>query len=145
MLVVAICTRHSGIAGDPPNLVVCYPDTNLHAAEELMLPRGLHQLPVVTRIGSQWQDRGHKVVGVLHRESIPICTRYNSCPHITHSFATHRKLMDAPLHKITSVCFYLLLVAIHYCSEILIMVIFCWSFGKPEEVFFMQLLFRPEN
>lgn len=75
MLVAAICTTSIQNVADGHNVVVCYPDTTLQAAEELMQPRGLHQLPVVTRVGRQWQDRGHKVVGVLHREAIPLCIK----------------------------------------------------------------------
>lgn len=75
MLVAAICTTSIENVADGHNIVVCYPDTTLQAAEDLMQPRGLHQLPVVTRVGRQWQDRGHKVVGVLHREAIPQCIK----------------------------------------------------------------------
>lgn len=75
MLVAAICTSSIENVADGHNIVVCYPDTTLRAAEELMQPRGLRQLPVVTRVGRQWQDRGHKVVGLLHRETISQCVK----------------------------------------------------------------------
>lgn len=85
MLVAAICTGKGDTEGDHTNLVVCYPDTNLHTALELMRPLGLHQLPVVTRVGTQWQDRGHKVVGVLNCEAIPDCIKYVTLHSSGHS------------------------------------------------------------
>lgn len=83
MLVVAICSGLGDGSTHSPNLVVCYPDTNLRAAEELMQPHDLLQLPVVIPGGTQWQGNGCKVVGVLHRESIPVFIKYgyNSLKH----------------------------------------------------------------
>lgn len=75
ILVAAICTSSTENTFDGQNIMVCYPDTSLQSAQVLMQSRGLLQLPVVTRIGRQWQDRGHKVVGVLHREKIPQCIK----------------------------------------------------------------------
>jgi len=75
ILVAAICTSNIESGSDGHNIAVCYPDTSLKDAEELMQSRNLIQLPVVTRFGRQWQDRGHKVVGVLHRETIPKCIK----------------------------------------------------------------------
>ena len=75
MLVAGTCTSSVENVSDGHSIVVCYPDTTLRAAQALMQPRDLHQLPVVTRVGRQWQDRGHKVVGVLHRCRIPNCIK----------------------------------------------------------------------
>ena len=75
MLVASTCTSSVENESDGHCIVVCYPDTTLAAALALMKPRGLHQLPVVTRVGRQWQDRGHKVVGVLHRFSLRKCIK----------------------------------------------------------------------
>lgn len=75
ILVAAICTSSIENAYDGLSIAVCFPDTSLRAAEELMQSRGLLQIPVVTRVGRQWQDRGHKVVGVLHLERIPSCLK----------------------------------------------------------------------
>jgi CBS domain-containing protein len=72
ILVAAICTSSIETVS---KIVVCYPDTSLQAAEELMQSQGLPQLPVVTRVGRQWQDRGHQMVGVLHYEIIPQCIK----------------------------------------------------------------------
>ena len=70
MLVAAICTSSVDNVAEGHNIVVCYPETTLRAADELMRSRDLHQLPVVTRVGRQRQDHDLKVVGVLHREAI---------------------------------------------------------------------------
>lgn len=82
MLVAAICTSSIENVADGHNIVVCYPDTTLRAAEELMQPLGLHQLSVVTLVGRQWQDCGHKVVGLLHREMIPQCVKAEASKRI---------------------------------------------------------------
>lgn len=67
-MVAAICTSN---IENVSKIVVCYPDTSLQAAKELMQLHSLLQLPVITRVGKQWQERGHKMVGVLHKETIP--------------------------------------------------------------------------
>ncbi|CAI5998383.1 unnamed protein product, partial [Closterium sp. NIES-65] len=68
MLVGAVCT--STTAHGDPDLVVCFPDQTLRAARHLMLPRNLTVLPVVSRSGKRWQDRGRKLVGVLEASAI---------------------------------------------------------------------------
>lgn len=68
MLVASLCTATS--ESEDSSLLVCYPDMTLRAAHRLMLPRMLDQIPVVSRGGNRWQDRGRRVVGLLDRESI---------------------------------------------------------------------------
>ena len=51
-------------------LIVCFPDMSLRAARHLMLPRGLSALPVVSRAGRRWQDRGRRLVGVLEAAAL---------------------------------------------------------------------------
>ncbi|KAG0624168.1 hypothetical protein M758_3G228900 [Ceratodon purpureus] len=98
MLVAAICTSGIENVADGHNIVVCYPDTTLGAAEELMQPRGLHQLPVVTRIGRQWQDRGHKVVGLLHREAISQCIKAEASKRMATALALKEREEDSSPH-----------------------------------------------
>ncbi|CAI5536399.1 unnamed protein product [Closterium sp. Naga37s-1] len=68
MLVGAVCTGTT--AHGDSDLVVCFPDQKLRAARHLMLPRNLTVLPVVSRSGKRWQDRGRKLVGVLEASAI---------------------------------------------------------------------------
>ncbi|GJP32874.1 hypothetical protein CLOM_g17467 [Closterium sp. NIES-68] len=68
MLVGAVCTGKT--AHGDSDLVVCFPDQTLRAARHLMLPRNLVVLPVVSRSGKRWQDRGRKLVGVLDASAI---------------------------------------------------------------------------
>ncbi|CAI7793116.1 unnamed protein product [Closterium sp. NIES-53] len=68
MLVGAVCTGTT--AHGDSDLVVCFPDQTLRAARHLMLPRNLTVLPVVSRSGKRWQDRGRKLVGVLEASAI---------------------------------------------------------------------------
>ena len=51
-------------------LIVCFPDMTLRAARHLMLPRSLTVLPVVSRSGRRWQDRGRRLVGVLEAAAL---------------------------------------------------------------------------
>jgi len=74
-LVAAICTSNIESGSNSQNIVVCYPDTSLSDAQELMKLRSLLQLPIVTHVGRQWQDRNNKVVGVLYCEAIPQCIK----------------------------------------------------------------------
>ncbi|KAG0599558.1 hypothetical protein M758_12G161400 [Ceratodon purpureus] len=94
ILVAATCTSSVENVSDGHSIVVCYPDTTLQAAEALMQPRGLQQLPVVTRVGRQWQDRGHKVVGVLHRCRIPKCIKDEAAKRIAAFIAQKAKEED---------------------------------------------------
>ncbi|KAH8947467.1 hypothetical protein BDL97_11G042400 [Sphagnum fallax] len=87
VLVASMCVGKGLDVGEGTNLVVCYSDMNLQTAENLMLPAGLHQLPVVTRVGIQWQDRGHKLVGLLHRESITPTIRAEATKRIAEMYA----------------------------------------------------------
>lgn len=97
VLVASMCVGKGLDVGEGTNLVVCYSDMNLQTAENLMLPTGLHQLPVVTRVGIQWQDRGHKLVGLLHRESITPTIRWGKTLPI--SIATSLSLHNVTLYQ----------------------------------------------
>jgi hypothetical protein len=97
VLVASMCVGKGLDVGEGTNLVVCYSDMNLQTAENLMLPAGLHQLPVVTRLGIQWQDRGHKLVGLLHRESITPTIRWGKILPI--SIATSLCLHNVTLYQ----------------------------------------------
>ncbi len=101
VLVASICVGKGLDVGEGTNLVVCYSDMNLQMAENLMLPAGLHQLPVVTRVGIQWQDRGHKLVGLLHRESITPTIRWGKTLPI--SIATSLCLHNVTLYQCTTI------------------------------------------
>ncbi|KAI5071553.1 hypothetical protein GOP47_0013804 [Adiantum capillus-veneris] len=80
-LVAAICTcnfgSHDGGEGtdDSNDIVVCYPDMSLRAAQHILYNRHVRQLPVVSRGGRRWQDRGRKLCGILTVEDISIFLR----------------------------------------------------------------------
>jgi hypothetical protein len=101
VLVASMCVGKGLDVGEGTNLVVCYSDMNLQTAENLMLPAGLHQLPVVTRLGIQWQDRGHKLVGLLHRESITPTIRWGKILPI--SIATSLCLHNVTLYQCVTI------------------------------------------
>ncbi|MCO5609963.1 hypothetical protein L7F22_064198 [Adiantum nelumboides] len=79
-LVAAICTgnfsSHDGEGtDDSSDIVVCYPDMSLRVAQHILYSRLVQQLPVVSRGGRRWQDRGRKLCGILTVEDISIFLR----------------------------------------------------------------------
>ncbi|EFJ35443.1 hypothetical protein SELMODRAFT_80641 [Selaginella moellendorffii] len=76
MLVAAICTGQGRTLGDDNELLICYPDMTLKMAQQLMEQKRFHQLPVVSRAGQQWQERGRKVVGLFYVDTISATVRY---------------------------------------------------------------------
>lgn len=74
-LVSAICTRRIRYRGHERRILICYPDTDLMMAKEIMEARGIKQLPVVTRLGERRQEQGRKLVGLLYYDAIPDCVR----------------------------------------------------------------------
>ncbi|KAJ7546554.1 hypothetical protein O6H91_08G044500 [Diphasiastrum complanatum] len=82
MLVASICTSKGVNQGDETDLVVCYRDMNLYAAQQLMDINGVRQMPVVSRGGKRWQDRSRQVIGLLNREAIPISLRAEATKRI---------------------------------------------------------------
>eukprot|EP00850_Spirogloea_muscicola_P016253 SM000131S26683 [mRNA] locus=s131:76846:80771:+ [translate_table: standard] len=73
MPVTAVCSGKA--KSSQSDLVVCFPDMSLRTARRLMAPCGLHQLPVVSRGGAKWQERGRKVVGLLDAGAISLACR----------------------------------------------------------------------
>lgn len=80
-LVAAICTgNYSGYDGregsdDSSVILVCYPDMSLRVAQHILVTQHIKQLPVVSRGGRRWQDRGRKLCGILTTEDITVFLR----------------------------------------------------------------------
>lgn len=91
--VFSVCTRGISYRGQECGLLICYPDTDLAIAKELMEAKGINQLPVVKRGGREPQKgRKRRVVGLLYYDSI-----WNSIrEEISHrkSVFEHRKTTD---------------------------------------------------
>ncbi|GKV08520.1 hypothetical protein SLEP1_g20137 [Rubroshorea leprosula] len=68
--VSSICTRGISYRGQERGLLICYPDTELVIAKELMEAKGIKQLPVVKRGGEPQKGRKRRVVGILYYDSI---------------------------------------------------------------------------
>ncbi|GLT79508.1 hypothetical protein SLA2020_509940 [Shorea laevis] len=68
--VSSVCTRGISYRGQECGLLICYPDTDLIIAKELMEAKGIKQLPVVKRGGKPQKGRKRRVVGILHYDSI---------------------------------------------------------------------------
>ncbi|GLT26453.1 hypothetical protein SLA2020_015160 [Shorea laevis] len=68
--VSSICTRGISYRGQERGLLICYPDTQLVLAKELMEAKGIKQLPVVKRGGEPQKGRKRRVVGILYYDSI---------------------------------------------------------------------------
>ncbi|XP_060199039.1 chloride channel protein CLC-f-like isoform X1 [Lycium barbarum] len=69
-LVSSICTRGINYRGQECGLLTCYPDTDLATAKQLMVAKGIKQLPVIKRGGNLKRERKRKIVAILHYESI---------------------------------------------------------------------------
>ncbi|KAH7439203.1 hypothetical protein KP509_04G050000 [Ceratopteris richardii] len=74
-LVAAICTGNFTCCDNDREIVVCYPDMSLRVAQRILETQHLRLLPVVSRGGRRWQDRGRKLCGILTAEDIPIILR----------------------------------------------------------------------
>lgn len=72
-----VFTRGTSYHGRERGLLICYPDTDLAMAKQLMEAKGIKQLPVVKRAqDGQRERRRRKVVGLLYYDSIWQCLRY---------------------------------------------------------------------
>ncbi|PHU04097.1 Chloride channel protein CLC-f [Capsicum chinense] len=69
-LVSSICTRGISYRGQECGLLTCYPDTDLATAKQLMVAKGIKQLPVIKRGGNLNRERKRKIVATLRYESI---------------------------------------------------------------------------
>ncbi|XP_074558662.1 chloride channel protein CLC-f-like [Curcuma longa] len=56
-------------------LIICFPDTDLTTAKQLMEAKGIKQLPVVKRGGVRGNNGKRKIVGLLYYDSIGHCLR----------------------------------------------------------------------
>ncbi|KAL2495778.1 Chloride channel protein CLC-f [Forsythia ovata] len=65
----SICTRGISYRGRERGLLICYPDTDLVIAKQLMEAKGIKQLPVVKRGGGA-RERKRRVVAILYYDSI---------------------------------------------------------------------------
>lgn len=65
----SICTRGISYRGQERGLLICYPDTDLVIAKQLMEAKGIKQLPVVKR-GDGLRERKRRVVAILYYDSI---------------------------------------------------------------------------
>ncbi|XP_049401294.1 chloride channel protein CLC-f-like [Solanum stenotomum] len=66
----SICTRGINYRGQECGLLTCYPDTDLAIAKQIMVAKGIKQLPVIKRGGDLKGERKHKIIAILHYESI---------------------------------------------------------------------------
>lgn len=73
ILVAAVCSGNG--AGDENDLVICYPDMSLKDAQQLFALKGAQYIPVVSRGGRRWQDRGRKICALLTVDDVPACLR----------------------------------------------------------------------
>ncbi|XP_072986535.1 chloride channel protein CLC-f-like [Typha latifolia] len=71
----ACLTRGFQYQGSECGLLICFPDTDLTTAKELMEAKGIKQLPVVKRGWGRRNDRKRRIVGLLHYDSIGQCLR----------------------------------------------------------------------
>ncbi|XP_022848344.1 chloride channel protein CLC-f [Olea europaea var. sylvestris] len=65
----SVCTRRISYRGRERGLLICYPDTDLVMAKQLMEAKGIKQLPVVKR-GEGLRERERRVVAILYYDSI---------------------------------------------------------------------------
>ncbi|XP_022877808.1 chloride channel protein CLC-f-like [Olea europaea var. sylvestris] len=65
----SICTRGISYRGRERGLLICYPDTDLVIAKQLMEAKGIKQLPVVKR-GDGLRERKRRVIAILYYDSI---------------------------------------------------------------------------
>ncbi|KAL2483794.1 Chloride channel protein CLC-f [Forsythia ovata] len=68
--VSSICTRSISYRPREHGLLICYPDTDLVTAKQLMEAKGIEQVPVVKRGGDAQRGRKRRVVAVLYYDSI---------------------------------------------------------------------------
>ncbi|KAL3614753.1 hypothetical protein CASFOL_041510 [Castilleja foliolosa] len=74
--VSSIFTRGISYRGRERGLLICYPDTELAMAKQLMEAKGIKQLPVIKRAeGVQREPRIRKIVAILYYDSIWNCLR----------------------------------------------------------------------
>ncbi|KAL8509733.1 hypothetical protein ACS0TY_016805 [Phlomoides rotata] len=75
--VSSIFTRGISYRGRERGLLICYPDTDLAMAKQLMEAKGIKQLPVIKRSeDAQRERRRRRIVAILYYESIWSCLRY---------------------------------------------------------------------
>ncbi|KAL8509732.1 hypothetical protein ACS0TY_016805 [Phlomoides rotata] len=74
--VSSIFTRGISYRGRERGLLICYPDTDLAMAKQLMEAKGIKQLPVIKRSeDAQRERRRRRIVAILYYESIWSCLR----------------------------------------------------------------------
>ncbi|KAH6795850.1 hypothetical protein C2S51_036836 [Perilla frutescens var. frutescens] len=74
--VSSIFTRGISYLGRERGLLICYPDTDLAMAKQLMEAKGIKQLPVIKRAAdAQIEWRRRKIVAILYYDSIWTCVR----------------------------------------------------------------------
>ncbi|CAH9052857.1 unnamed protein product [Cuscuta epithymum] len=69
-LVSSICTRGISYREKECGLLTCYPDTDLAIAKQLMVAKGIKQLPVIKRRRDIQKERKRMVVAILQYDSI---------------------------------------------------------------------------
>ncbi|KAK6154515.1 hypothetical protein DH2020_008763 [Rehmannia glutinosa] len=74
--VSSIFTRGISYRGRERGLLICYPDTDLAMAKQLMEAKGIKQLPVIKRAeDAQRERRKRRIVAILYYDSIWNCLR----------------------------------------------------------------------
>lgn len=84
--VSSIFTRGISYYGRQRGPLICYPDSDLAMAKQLMEAKGIKQLPVIKRAeDAQREWRRRKIVAILYYDSIWTCVRYLLVSTICHS------------------------------------------------------------
>lgn len=92
-LVSAICTRGINYRGQECGLLTCYLDTDLAIAKQIMVAKGIKQLPVIKRGGDLKGERKLKIIAILHyesiKESIRCCFSICYLPDVSYRVFSH--------------------------------------------------------
>ncbi|XP_042045660.1 chloride channel protein CLC-f-like [Salvia splendens] len=103
----SILTRGISYNGRECGPLICYPDTDLTMAKQLMEAKGIKQLPVIKRAeDGQRERRRRKIAGVLYYDSIWTCLRdelYRQKSVTLHEEGDNGKLMITNGHQRQSV------------------------------------------
>ncbi|XP_073154441.1 chloride channel protein CLC-f isoform X2 [Henckelia pumila] len=73
--VSSICTRGISYRGRERGLLICYPDTDLEIAKQIMEAKEIKQLPVVKRAGDAQRETKRRIEAILYYDSIWNCLR----------------------------------------------------------------------
>ncbi|KAL0301009.1 UNVERIFIED_CONTAM: Chloride channel protein CLC-f [Sesamum radiatum] len=96
--VSSIFTRGINYRGRERGLLICYPDTDLAMAKQLMEAKGIKQLPVIKRAEDAQRERKRRVVAILYYDSIWSCLR----DELNHQKSVNPQEEDDPVKMTTN-------------------------------------------